>query len=465
MVPGRSRIFIAIILMVVGSSVLAYCQKNVSPVTYELTVKIEPAQGTIAVQGKFDVPIKDSSAKEITFDLHETFTIDKLLVDGKKADFSFREKEFSFLNPATRTVVVTLPPITSQKIAHVDISYSGRLKVLPEFGAEPNQKLALDDQINSRMIELASYSSWYPQFPFGTPIHSEISVSLPQGWIPICSGKKLDERISKGRIITRWSSPKDVDILILASPNYKIKSARVAGTLIEIYHTQMPQAFIDREFQQISGVLNLYTGQLGRTSIPGDTVKHVFSPKRKGQGMAGIARPGIIATSEGRTLDSLATDPDFSLFQGVAHEIAHFWWNFGAGQGDWVNEAFAEYFSAIAVQKISSGEDFQKVLAGYRKNVNELPPDAPSLSNVPFAGGQVNYVVRYKKGSLMLNDLRSAMGDDKFYAASKKFFQTYKGQRIGTAEFRAFWKKELGNQASLVDIWLDSPGGVPSSVR
>ncbi len=454
----RRKSFVLILLFVLGAPAIAFCQDTVAPVLYDLNVKIEPEHGSIAVQGEFDIPIKDSNAKELVFDLHETFTISELRVDGKKADFSFRTKEFSFLNPATRTVVVSLPADPSRKTAHVKISYAGPLKVLPEFGAEPNQKLALDDQINSRMVELASYSSWYPQFPFGQPLQSKLTVSLPQGWTTVCSGKKLDERVQKGRTVTRWSSGNDTDILVLASKNYRIKSATQAGTLIEIYHTQMPEAFIDREFKQISGVLELYSQQLGRTSIPGDTVKHVFSPKRKGQGLAGISRPGMIATSEGRTLDSLAGDPNFSLFQGIAHEIAHFWWNFGAGQGDWVNEAFAEYFSVVAVQKISSDEDFRKVLASYRRNVGELPTDAPSLSKVPFAGGQVNWVVRYKKGALMLNLLRETMGDDKFFAAARSFFQTYKGQRIGTAEFRNFWKNELGEKADLIDACLDTPG-------
>jgi len=72
----------------------------------------------------------------------------------------------------------------------------------------------------------------------------------------------------------------------------------------------------------------------------------------------------MIVTSEGRVLEELASDPKFSLLQDMAHEIAHFWWNFGAGQGDWINEAFAEYWSAVAVERIVSEELFQKVLDG-----------------------------------------------------------------------------------------------------
>jgi len=264
-------------------------------------------------------------------------------------------------------------------------------------------------------------------------------------------------------VLTRWSSPNDVDILVLASPDYRKREVRASGVAIEIYETRMPAAFVDREAGQIAGVLAFYTGRLGETTIPGRTVKHVYSPKRKGQGMAGIARPGMIATSEGRTLESLAADPRFSLFRGIAHEIAHFWWDFGSGQGDWVNEAFAEFYSALAVRDLLSEEEFREILAGYRRNVRELPADAPSLSRVPFADGQVNWVVRYQKGALMLDSLRHVLGDEKFFAASRDFFQTHRGQSIGTAEFRSFWKRRMGEQATLVDTWLDAGGGLEES--
>jgi aminopeptidase N len=167
----------------------------------------------------------------------------------------------------------------------------------------------------------------------------------------------------------------------------------------------------------------------------------------------------MIVTSEGLTLKELANDPKFSLFQDIAHEIAHFWWNFGAGQGDWINEAFAEYFSVIAVQKIVSEQQSDSVLETYRKSVRELPANAPSLSTVPFDGS--GFVIRYYKGSLMLDYLRHALGDGKFFQDSRDFFQAYNGKSIGTAEFRGFWKARLGDQKDALDVWLDSTGGLP----
>ena len=456
---SKFRLLATVFLLLAFPAFLA-AQGKPALVLYDLRARIEPTSGNLAVQAKMDIPLQPG-VKNLQFNLHATFVIKKLLLDGHDAVFSSAEGEPLFTLPRPQRVTVTLPAGFAQDKVHMDIEYEGRLKEVPEFGASPNAKEEMDDQINARLVELANYSSWYPEFSFGTPLRATLEVSLPQGWITICSGKQTESRIAEGREITRWSSPNDIDILVVASPNFKKKSFREAGTNIEIYYTRMPEAFIDNEVQQLAGVLNLYTERLGETNVPAGTIKHVYSPKRKGQGMAGIARPGMIVTSEGITMDSLAADPHFSLFQGIAHEIAHFWWNFGTGQGDWINEAFAEYFSATAVQKVSGEQAFQDLLANYRKQVRVLPPDAPSLATVPFGGRDVLFIVRYYKGSLMLDTLRQTMGDDKFFQACRAFFDTYHGKSIGTPEFRTFWKDRLGDHKALVDTWIDSQGGLP----
>ena len=450
-------LFVLILQLILSAAALA--EDKAVPVSYDLNVIIEPQQGSIAVHGSIGVPV-EAGAATLQFGLHETFAIRRLLINGHSSKFSFQPGDTSPFYPATRKVIVLLPAGGPAGKVQMEIEYAGRLKEIPEFGTFPDQKQAMDDQINSRVVELANYSSWYPQFfAYGRPFETKLEVSFPKGWLAICSGKKLDDQEKNGRTVTRWASLQDTDILITAAPNFKGKVIPLADGQIDIYYTQLPEAFIDRDGGEIEAVVNLFTQGLGSTTIPSGAVKHVFSPMRKGQGRAGIARPGMIVTSEGRMLEQLASDPKFSLLQDVAHEIAHFWWNFGVGQGDWINEAFAEYASASAVRQIVSEEQFQKVLGRYRNAVRELPADAPSLAKVPFDGS--GFVIRYYKGSLMLDSIRQSMGDVAFGGAVREFFQAYKGQPIGTAEFRSFWKEKLGDKGNLIDSWVDSTGGLP----
>jgi hypothetical protein len=215
---GRGALEFIFLLMVLGSGVAALAQEKPMPVSYDLKVTIEPKQGTIAVRGKMAVPI-EGDAKTLQFGLHETFTVKKLWVNDRTATFSFQPGDPSPIFPATKKVLVNLPASVAAGMVQLEIEYGGRLKDIPEFGTYPDQKQALDDQINSRLVELANYSVWYPQFfVYGHPIAPTLEVSMPKGWIAVCSGRKLEEQEKDGRAVTRWSSAEDTDILITAAP-------------------------------------------------------------------------------------------------------------------------------------------------------------------------------------------------------------------------------------------------------
>jgi hypothetical protein len=436
------------------------------PKFYDLNVRIEPESGEVFVEGKLEIQLIDPLIEKFQFNLHGTFQIQELKINGHEAVYGKKKNKPWVIHPSSMTVSVVIPEDYRAKKISMEIVYSGKLEDIPEFGTYEGQKLSLDDQINSRMVELASYSCWYPLFTFGNKFDVDLKLSLPDGWNCVCSGEETESWREGKRAHSRWTSEKDTDFVIVASRDLKLKVFEGKNADIHFYSTQMPDHILNQEARQIEKIVNLYTNLLGKTTIPSGTVKHVFSPKQRGQGGAGFARPGLIVTSEGLTLESLKKDPDFSLFHGLAHEIAHFWWNFGSGQGDWINETFAEYFSSVADQKILSEKIFRDDLARYARLSDGLPEDAPSLSSVPFEDGKVNYIVRYYKGSLMLDSLRERVGDPDFFQICRDFYQTFHKELIGTAEFRSFWEKRLGKHKEMLVKWLDSHGGIrgiPSS--
>jgi hypothetical protein len=91
-----------------------------------------------------------------------------------------------------------------------------------------------------------------------------------------------------------------------------------------------------------------------------------------------------------------------------------------------------------------------------------LPADAPPLATVPFINDDVRYVVRYFKGALLLHSLRESLGDEAFFAACREFLQAYRGKPVGTPAFRTFWKTKPADRGRSLDVWLDSPGGLPN---
>jgi aminopeptidase N len=168
--------------------------------------------------------------------------------------------------------------------------------------------------------------------------------------------------------------------------------------------------------------------------------------------------------SEGRVLEDLAKEPEISLLYGHAHEAAHFWWRFGSGQGDWINEAFAEYFALIAIREIQGENAFRQALDERRERVRALPADAPALAVVPAFSGGDGYTIRYEKGALMLEAFRSHLGDNAFFDTCRRFYERFNARSAGTDDFRAFWSEALKDDAPLRS-WLDSSGRGPVPVR
>ncbi|MCG6928128.1 MAG: hypothetical protein LJF30_22830 [Acidobacteria bacterium] len=125
-----------------------------------------------------------------------------------------------------------------------------------------------------------------------------------------------------------------------------------------------------------------------------------------------------------------------------------------------MNEAFAEYFALLALRDAQGEEPFRADLAEKRKTVGALPDDAPAIAEVPPDNSGHGYTIRYDKGALMLEAFRQHLGDEAFSRAFRGFYETIRGRKAGTADFRAYWKDALGDDA-LLGAWLDSPGSRP----
>jgi hypothetical protein len=248
------------------------------------------------------------------------------------------------------------------------------------------------------------------------------------------------------------------DLVLIASPAFEVVRVQQDDGDVEIYSSRLPQPFVEQQAEEIRSALELFEQTLGRAEGASATARLVYSPRKAGQG--GYSRAPLIVASEGVVLDGLAEGDVTSKLGGLAHEAAHFWWHFGVGQGDWINETFAEYFSWFAVERILGEE---RPLDRARRAVSRLPDDAPPLAEVPADNSGDGYTIRYFKGSLMLDALRTALGDEAFFALCREFYLAFRGRQIGTRELRGFWQPRLGEDAALLDLWLDSPGAVPAS--
>jgi hypothetical protein len=441
------------------AAVVAVCASRpagAQPERYVLDVRLDPERGHLSASARVSVRLADG-ASALSFDLHETFRILECSVDGKPVRCVRLEPPPGGGAPASRRVTATLPSAPRRGLVRLEIRYEGKLRNLPSWGQPNAEGPFMDDALGPDRVELALYSAWYPSFGFGPTFDVDMDLAIPRGWGVTCIGRERGRRESREETATRWEARSVNDVVVVASPKLRAKVIDTSAGRVLIHHTRLPEAFLLKEGRETEQTLRLFSGILGE-SAGGQTVQHVYSPREWGQG---FARPGLIVVSEGRVLRALAEDPQTSFLHGHAHEAAHFWWRFGVGQGDWINESFAEYFALLAVRSIRGEDEFGKILDDERKDVRGLPADAPALAVVPFGNDGHGYTIRYHKGALMLDAFRRRLGDDAFLRACRRFYEKIEGRSVGTPDFRAHWREVLGDE-KLLSAWLDSPGSAPT---
>ncbi len=426
------------------------------PIHYDVTVSVRPDTGSLGAEARVTVKPFQAGLRRLTFYLHETFVIDRLRVDDTPARWVTVPAEPSRTRPAARLVVVTLPRPTGEDPVVITLHYHGALKVLPEWGTGQDGEPCLDDRISPQRVELADYSTWFPSWPYGITFDAEVELRLPSGWIAVPGGEVVMEADDGTWHQIRWRTGQTNDLVVLAAPDFKKRDVSNGTATVAVYYTRLPEAFVDREAGRAQAVLSLFSRWLGPVAGDDMVMRHVFVPREMGQG--GYARPGLVVTSEGRVRQALEKDGSITFLRGNAHEIAHFWWRFGTGQGDWINEALAEGFAVLAVRHLQSPVTAAKILERYRRAVAGLPAGASSLAEVPAINDDTGYILRYYKGALLVDALRQHLGEEAFLAACREFYTTFHEKTASTADFRTFWRAKLGADAVLIDKWLDAPG-------
>ncbi|MBN1196863.1 MAG: hypothetical protein JXA62_05610 [Candidatus Aminicenantes bacterium] len=432
---------------------------RIRPEHYRIAVEIVPGQGFLEASATIHLMLDQPAPPTLSFFLHETFRIEELVLNGNKTPFSMTPAPPQKLHPARQRVDIQLDGKT-RALPQIDIfiRYGGVLKKLPQWGLQKPHKLSMDDTIGPERVELAAYSAWYPQFPEKHWFSLEVEVSVPANWKTVASGECIATRVEKNRIHTNWASPRNQDLVIVASPDFKeiqVPAGSEFGT-ISVFHTRLPADFIQREAREMFQTLKYFLEWLGPLLHTGSSLRHVYSPREMGQG--GYSRPGLVITSEGRVLAALESIPTLSFRRGNAHELAHFWWNFGRGQADWINEAFAEYFSLLVLEAAGNAVDSAVYLKECAGRVRTLPNGITAMSKVPAENSASNHVVRYCQGALMLHYFRSRMGDKTFLAACRGFYLAFREAGASTQDFRDYWSRQKGLDTAIVNRWLDTPG-------
>jgi hypothetical protein len=259
------------------------------------------------------------------------------------------------------------------------------------------------DAYSDQWVELALGSLWFPlETSFTFHFTHELKINLPSTYTLCGIG---NEKFMNG-LWTIDSEHESEDMVIVAAKDLLHKKNSTGKYITEVFYTS------DRDTGVINFILEMafqcqqfYNHQFAK-SQPLYSQKLVYPANRGRSREEGYSRNPFIMLS---TADN---DDHEEMFMFIAHEIGHFWWNKGNSQiaDNFMNESLAEYSYLMALRNIKGKDAFAKAIQKKRDALkNETPPSIWNLEK----NLELNYLLVYQKGPLLLYELEKKIGEKK----------------------------------------------------
>ncbi len=395
------------------------------------------------------------------------------------------------------SLVVNLPGVVPHDGQFtLTISYSGR--VPPQsleqevIGAPQPRPIVTDDRAIATPESSLLYSNrsyWYPQTSVGDYATASIRVTLPPAYTAVCtgdqaSGSPVTIRSAAGepRALFVFAAAQPVRYLACAvSRIVPIESrilplvdpagaapppasgARYTELRLAAYATARQRGRARELLDRAQEIATVYAGILHDLPYPGFTLALLESYVPGGHSpayFAALNQP--LPTSPFTWRDDPASFDNYPEFF-LAHELAHQWWGQAVGwknyHEQWLSEGFAQYFAAVYAERRRGAGVFDGIIRSMSRWAV-----ATSDQGAVYLGYRLGHIkndsrilraVVYNKGAMVLHMLRRLVGDDVFFRALRRFYDTYRFQKAGTDELRVLFESESGMTLSrFFDGWI-----------
>jgi hypothetical protein len=334
--------------------------------------------------------------------------------------------------------------------------------------------------VGTKTYVVTARESWYPNLGiFSDPATFDLVYRIPAGLEVVSVGKKVEEKTEGKQRISEWKTDHPVQV---AGFNYgkfqrMERKDEVSGIAVDVF-TGTDRPNLGPEVGLVSAsrladsaaVDGLNSARVFATYFGALPQTHV-AITQQAQWSFGQSWPSLIflpymsfLTGTQRAALGLTGATDFVNRVGF-HEFAHQWWGHRVGaatyRDQWLEEGFAEFSAALAVQHTSGWEAYTDFWRDARKFIlgkypgNSIPHDQAgpisqgwrlSTPRSPTAA----QAMMYSKGGYVLQMLRTLMWDSKaempdaaFVAMMKDFTATYGGKSATTADFQRVVERHM----------------------
>jgi hypothetical protein len=334
--------------------------------------------------------------------------------------------------------------------------------------------------VGGKTFVVGARESWYPNLGvFSDPAKFELVYRIPVGFEVVSVGTKAEDRTEGKQRVSVWRTETPVQV---AGFNYGkfeelVRKDDVSGLQVEVF-TGEDRPDLGPEVGTVSAsrladsaavdgvnaarIFTTYFGPIPQTHV---------AITQQAQWSFGQSWPSLIflpyasfLTGTQRAFLGLYQMKDF-INQVGFHEFAHQWWGHQVAaatyRDEWLEEGFAEFSAALAVQHTQGWNGYTDFWRNARKFIfgkypgNAIAHDqAGPISQgwrlgTPYSPAAAQAMI-YSKGAYVLHMLRMLMWDAKaptpdanFIALMKDFAATYGGRSATTADFQKMVERHM----------------------
>ncbi|HSH42012.1 MAG TPA: M1 family aminopeptidase [Arenicellales bacterium] len=289
---------------------------------------------------------------------------------------------------------------------------------------------------------------WYPEAP-GRMLSFTLAATAPAGWRVVSQGaRKVSE--SRGDVYrVRWREIRPQrQIFLLAAPFTEY--AREGRQPVLMAFLRRPDEALAERYLDLAGrYIGMYESMLGE--YPYAKFALVENDHQTGYAMPSFT-----------LLGSRVIRLPFIPYTSFPHEILHNWWG-GAvyvdySGGNW-SEGLTTYLSDhwLAEQRGEGAAYRRDALMEYRNFVRD--GNDPPLAGFRARHGEASQALGYSKGLMLFHMLRTRLGDEAFFRALRRFYQSYRFREAGFAELRRSLEEATGRRLdSFFEQWVERSG-------
>lgn len=267
----------------------------------------------------------------------------------------------------------------------------------------------------------------------GDPFYSDMAnytakITYNNNYTLASSGEQLETTTKENNKTTTISAKAMRDFAIVLSDKFNVKEQTLNGTKILYYYYGDKEP--DKSLLACVDSLNTFNSMIGKYEYP------TLSICETNFVYGGMEYPSLVMIS-----DNLETHEDYVYT--IIHEIGHQWFYAMVGNNEfnhgWLDEGLTEYITACFYeQNPSYNKVYKDIINNAEKSymlfvevygtvLGEIDTSMNRKLNEYKTDPEYTYLT-YVKGMIMFANLRSVVGQDKFFKALQTYFEEYKGK-------------------------------------